>query len=67
MAFYMICMAHEVVAEQAAGAIEEVSGSVEFEEKQEANLKAFMDGWADSSDIDALPFLASPDAFPAKL
>ena len=59
LAFYMTCMAYEVVADQAY-AIDDASGCFEFEKAQIAKLQEFMNIWGASSDIDALPFLAAP-------
>lgn len=63
LAFYMICMAYEVVAEQGASAIENVEGSLDFEQEQIANLKEFMNAWDMSSEMDALSFLSEPERF----
>jgi hypothetical protein len=61
LAYYMICMAHEVIAEQAGSAIEDVDGWINLEQLHIAKLREFMTVWAVSSDIDARPFLSEPD------
>lgn len=63
LAFYMVCMAHEVVAEQGASAIEDVPGELPLAQEQIAKLQEFMNVWGASSDIDSLPFLSAPDQF----
>ena len=57
----MICMAHEVIAEQAASAIETWTAGLISNNCTSRKLREFMTVWAVSSDIDALPFLSEPD------
>lgn len=65
-AYYMICMAYEIVAEQADAAIEEqISGNLapwlEFEEARIGELKGFMSRYGASVALDQLDFLANPE------
>lgn len=65
-AYYMICMAHEIIAEQADAAIEEQVGGdmapwLDFEQARIKELRAFMERYASSVAVDDLNFLAEPD------
>lgn len=60
--YYMICMAHEMIAEQAPAAIEESTEHwLAFETAQKAKLSQFMTNWGDTANVDDLDFLAHPE------
>jgi len=60
-AYYMICMAHEVVAQQAMAAFDDLDASLPVEQTVLSQLEQFMSEWGSSVDVDALDFLADPE------
>jgi AbiV family abortive infection protein len=58
--YYMICMAHEVVAGQATAAFDDVASGLSVEDKVLSELEQFMTERGSSVDVDSLDFLANP-------
>jgi AbiV family abortive infection protein len=59
-AFYMACMAHEVVAQQATAAFEDLPEGPSVEATVLSELQEFMGQAGSSVDVDSLDFLADP-------